>query len=148
MNLNLENGNQRELALTDLARIAGLLILVALICFSIVLFGKDANHRPTNQTQVLVHPSAPTASLEPRPELTPEARSESVTTVTVPETRTESATSSSEPVSSPIQQPLSPSATPGAAIVNVEKANGVWRHRNYSARSRHPSQHSQLPEAL
>jgi len=57
MNSNPENAGQEELAFLDWFRIAGLSIFVALICYSIVLFGKWANHRPANQTQVVVHSS-------------------------------------------------------------------------------------------
>jgi hypothetical protein len=133
MNSNLENAGQGELALTDWVRVAGLLIFVAFICFSIVLFGKGANHHPANQTQVLLHSSAPTAGLELRPESTPEARSQSVMAVTVPETRPGATTSSSEALTPPIQQPLSRSATEGPTIVNVKRANAIRRHRTYLA---------------
>jgi hypothetical protein len=53
MNSNLETASQEELALTDWLRLAGLLIFVAFICFSIVLFCKGANHAPVNEMQAL-----------------------------------------------------------------------------------------------
>jgi hypothetical protein len=57
MKSNPENAGQGELALIDWVRVAGLSIFVAFICYSIVLFGKGANHPPANQTQVIVHSS-------------------------------------------------------------------------------------------
>jgi hypothetical protein len=96
MNSNLENARRGELALTDWVRVAGVLIFVAFIGFSIVLSGKGANYPPANPTQALVHSSAPTAGLEPRPESTAETRARPATAVTPAETQPLSSELSSE----------------------------------------------------
>jgi hypothetical protein len=96
MNSNLENTTRGELALTDWVRVAGLLIFLAFICLSIVLFGKSANQPPANPMQALVHSSAPTAGLEPRSESTPETRARPATAVTPAETQAQSSEVSGE----------------------------------------------------
>src|SRR6516164_6316425 len=127
MNLNLETTSQGELALTDWLRLAGLLIFVAFICFSIVLFCKGANHPPANETQTLVRSSAPTAGLELRPEPNPLADPQSVIAVTMSGTRPGSTTSLSGASASPIQQPVYRSTT------NAKRTPAIRRHRTYSA---------------
>src|SRR6516162_9197157 len=102
MNLNLETTSQGELALTDWLRLAGLLIFVAFICFSIVLFCKGANRPPTNQTQGLVHASAPATGLE----LRPESHSQSIIALAASQTYSGSIKSLSEAPAASIQQPL------------------------------------------
>jgi hypothetical protein len=135
MNSNLENPRQIELALTDWVRVAGILIFVGLICFSIVLFGNGSIPSAANQ----IRPSSPFTGLETRSEPTPEARVQSVTAVTAPESHSKSTTSSSQalsPLRPPIQQPLSPQATEGPAIVNVNRANPIRRPRANSVMRR------------
>jgi hypothetical protein len=134
MSSNLENASQRKLASSDGLWVFAFLILLASICFSIVLFGRGANQFMANQAHVPVVASTPTASLEPRAESTPDVRPQSVTAVALPETHSESTTSSSEALSPPIQQPLSRKATEGSAIANVKTANAIRRHRTYSVR--------------
>ena len=123
MNLNLETTSQGELALTDWLRLAGLLIFVAFICFSIVLFCKGANHPPANETQTLVRSSAPTAGSEPRPKPDPQ----SVIAVTMSGTRPGSTTSLSGAPASPVEQPVDRSTT------NAKRTPAIRRHRTYSA---------------
>ena len=133
MNSDLETASQGELALTDWLRLAGLLIFVAFICFSIVLFCKGANHPPANETQALVRSSARTADLEFRPEANPEAEPQSVIAVTMPGTRPDSTTSLSGAPTTPIQQPVHRSTTKGSTIFNAKRTSAIRRHRTYSA---------------
>jgi hypothetical protein len=127
MNSNLETASQEELALTDWLRLAGLLIFVAFICFSIVLFCKGANHPPANETQALVRSPARTAGLELRPGPNPEADPQSVIAVTMPRTGPGSSTSLGGAPAIPVQQPLHRSTT------NAKRAPAIRRHRRYSA---------------
>jgi hypothetical protein len=132
MNSNLESAGQGELALTDWFRIAGLLIFLAFGCFSIVLFGKGANHASPNPTQPVVQASTPSASLEPRPESTPEASAQSVTAATEPETRSESTPFSGEALSLRLQQPPVGLETGKPAIADAKGANAIGKHRTNS----------------
>jgi len=129
MNSNLETANQEELALTDWLRLAGLLIFVAFICFSIVLFCKGANHPPTNERQALARSSGRTTGLELRPETDPQ----SVIAVTVSATRPGSASSLSGAPVTPIQQPLHRRTTKGLTIFNAKRTPDIRRHWRYSA---------------
>ena len=128
MNSNLESASQGEWALTDWVRIAGLLIFLAFICFSVVLFGRGANHPSTNQLQS----AAQTVTLAPRPESTPEASAQSVAAVTKPETRSESTPFSDEPLSPPPQQPPGRLAAERPAIADAKGANAIEKHRTNS----------------
>jgi|SRR6516162_7483457 len=123
MNSNLETANQEELALTDWLRLAGLLIFVAFICFSIVLFCKGANHPPTNERQALARSSGRTTGLELRPETDPQ----SVIAVTVSATRPGSASSLSGAPVTPIQQPLHRRTTKGLTIFNAKRTPDIRR---------------------
>jgi hypothetical protein len=134
MSSNLKNASGGKLASSDWLWVFGFLILLASICFSIVLFGRGANQLLASETHVPVLSSTPSAGLEPRAESTPEARPQSVTAVALPETQSESTTSSSEALSPPIQEPLSRKATEGPATANVKTANAIRRHRTYSVR--------------
>jgi len=132
MNSNLEKASRAELALTDWLRVAGLLIFVAFVCFSIVLFGQGANHASANQTQAVVQAATPTAGSEPRPESTPEAGAQSATAVAVPEAHSESAPPSGVPLSPPTQQPLNRMATEKAETPD----NAIRKHRTHSGTRR------------
>ena len=123
MNSNLEKATLGELALTDWVRVAGLLIFVASICFSIVLFGKGPNHPPANPTQALVHSSAPTAGLEPRPESTPETRARPATAVTPAEI---------QPQSSEVSRESAQGATHELATTDPESAKVMLGNRGHS----------------
>ena len=136
MNSKLESASQGEMALTDWVRIAGLLIFVAFICFSVVLFGKGANHPSANQKQPVVQASAPAAGLESRSEPTPEATAQSVAAVTEPEARAESTPSSGEAPSPPLQQPPDRLATDKPAIADGKEANAIGKHRTNSVMRR------------
>jgi len=133
MNSNLESASQGEWALTDWVRIAGLLIFLAFICFSIVLFGKGANHPSANQLQSAAQTyNTTTATLAPRPEPTPAASAQSVAAVTRPETRSESTPFSDEALSPPLQQAPGRLATERAAIADAKGANAIGKHRTNS----------------
>jgi hypothetical protein len=136
MNSNLESASQGELALTDWVRIAGLLIFVAFICFSIALFGKGANHPSANQRQPVVQASTPAAGSESRPESTPEASAQSVAAVTEPATHPESNPSSGETTSPPLQQPSARMATEQPETVDAKGASAIRKHRTNSAMRR------------
>jgi hypothetical protein len=133
MNSNLETASQKELALTDWLRLAGLLIFVAFICFSIVLFCKGANHAPANEMQALARSSGRTTGLELRPGPNPEADPRSVIAVTMSGTRPGSATSLSGASVTPIQQPLHRGTTKGPTVFNAKRTLDIHRHRRYSA---------------
>jgi hypothetical protein len=135
MNSNLETVSRGELALTDWARLAGLLIFVAFICFSIVLFGKEANPLVANQAQSIAQTSTPVARLEAHPASTPVALPQSVEA----ETRSESAPSSGEPVSPSLQQPPGRMVTEKSAVVNGMGANAIRKHRTGSVMRRQAS---------
>jgi len=133
MNSDLESASQGEWALTDWVRIAGLLIFLAFsICFSVVLFGRGANHPSANQLQS----AAQTVALVPRPESTPEASAQSVAAVTKPETRSQSTPFSDEPLGPRPQQPPGRLATERPAIADAKGANAVGKHRTNSATRR------------
>ena len=132
MNSNLESASQGEWALTDWVRIAGLLIFLAFICFSIVLFGKGANHRSANQLQSTAQTSTTSATLAPRPAPTPAASAQSVAAVTKPETRSESTPFSDEALSPPLQQAPGRLATERAATADAKGANTIGKHRTDS----------------
>jgi hypothetical protein len=123
MNWNLESARRGELALTDWVRIIGLLIFAAFVCFSIVLFGKGANHPPVNPTQALVHSSAPIAGLEPRPEWTAETRARPATAVTPAET---------QPQSSEVSSELAQGTTHELATTDPESAKAMLGNRSNS----------------
>jgi hypothetical protein len=125
----LENASQGELALTDWFRIAGLLIFVAFICFSIVLFSQGANHLPANQRQALVPstPTAETAGLEPRPESTPEIRAQPELGVTPAETQPRLREVFSEPAQGTIR---GAGATYELATTNPTRANVMLGNRS------------------
>jgi len=123
MNSNLENATRGELALTDWVRVAGLLIFLAFICFSIVLFGKSANQPPANPMQALVHSSVPTSGLEPRPESTPETRAPPPTAVTPAET---------QPQSSEVSGESAQGATNELATADPESAKVMLGNRSNS----------------
>jgi hypothetical protein len=149
MNSNLETASQGELALTDWLRLAGLLIFVVLICFSVVLFCKGAIHPLANQTEALVHSFAPTAGLELRRESNPEeAHSQSVRAVTASETRLGSTTSLSNAPTVPIQQPQHRSASEGTTIFNAKRAHAIRGHPAYSAKRPASRQGSTLDEVV
>src|SRR6516165_9753733 len=130
MNSNLETASQGEQALTDWLRLAGLVIFVAFICFSVVLFCKGANHPPANETQGLVHSSAPAAGLELRPESNPEAHSQSVLALAA---YSGSIKSLSEAPTVSIQQPLHGRAAKKATIFSAKRTPAIRRHRTSSA---------------
>ncbi|HEV3209612.1 MAG TPA: hypothetical protein VGY91_05055 [Chthoniobacterales bacterium] len=134
MSSSLENASQGKFASSDWLWVFGFLILLASICFSIVLFGRSANQLLANETHAPVLATTPTAGLEPRAESAPEVRPQSVTAVALPETHSESTTSSIEALSPPIQQPLSRKATEGPPIAKVKTTNTIRRHRTYSVR--------------
>ena len=144
MNSNLENARRGELALTDWLRVAGLLIFVAFIGFSIVLFGKSANHPPANPTHALVHSSAPTACLEPRPQSTAETRARPATAVTPAET---------QPQSSELSSELAQGTTHELAITDPETAKAMLGNRSnspvrrFSSRRRVPF-HKRAPRSI
>jgi hypothetical protein len=133
MNSNLETASQGELALTDWLRLAGLLIIVVFICFSILLFCKGANHLPANETQGLVHSAAPVAGLELRPESNREAQSQSLLALAAPEAYSGSIKSLSDASTVPIPQPLHRSTFKGPIIFNAKRTPPIRRHRTSSA---------------
>ena len=135
MNSNLESASQGEWALTDWVRIAGLLIFLAFVCFSVVLFGRGANHPSANQLQS----AAQTVALVPRPESTPEASAQSVTAATEPETRSESTPFSGEALSPRLQQPPDGLETGKPAIADAKGANAIGKHRTNSVTRRQAS---------
>jgi hypothetical protein len=140
MNSNLESVNRGELELTDWARLAGLLIFVAFICFSIVLFGNGANPLVANQTQSIAQTSTPVARLEAHPASTPVALPQSVAAaVPEAETRSESAPSSGEPVSPSLQEPPGRMVTEKSAVVKGIGASAIRKHRMGSVMRRQAS---------
>jgi hypothetical protein len=139
MNSNLESDSRGELALTDWARLVGLLIFVAFICFSIVLFGNGANPLVANQTQSVAQTSTPVARLEAHPASTPVALPQSVAAVPEAETRSKSAPSSGEPVSASFQQPPGRVVTEKSAVANGMGANAIRKHRTGSVMRRQAS---------
>jgi hypothetical protein len=139
MNSNLESTSQGELALTDWARIAGLLIFGAFACFSIILFCKGANHPSANETQSVVQTSVPIDGLESRSESTLEARAQSLGAAKMRETNSESAPVSSEALDPAIQQSLSGMATEKPAIGNANGEDRILKHRSSSVVRRQAS---------
>jgi hypothetical protein len=149
MNSNLETVSQGELALTDWLRLAGLLIFVALICFSVVLFCKGAIHPLANETQALELSSAPIAGLKLRPQSNPEeAHSQSARAVIASETRPGFITSLSDAPIIPIQQPLHRSTREGTTIFKAKRAHAIRGHRTYSATRPASRQRSPLDEVV
>jgi hypothetical protein len=139
MNSKLESAGQGELALTDWFRIAGLLIFLAFACFSIVLFGKGANHPSPNPTQPVVQASTPFAGLEPRPESTPEISAQSLAAATEPGTRSEATPFSGEALSPRLQQPPDRLGTEKPAIADAKGVNALGKHRTNSVTRRQAS---------
>ena len=148
MNSNLETASQGELALTDWLRLAGLLIFVVFICFSILLFCKGANHLPANETQGLVHSAAPVAGLELRPESNREAQSQSLLALAAPEAYSGSIKSLSEAPTVSIQQPLHGRAAKEATIFSAQRTPAIRRHRTSSATRLASRQGSALDKVL
>ena len=144
MNSDLETASQGELALTDWLRLAGLLIFVAFICFSIVLFCKGANHPPANETKGLVHSAAPAAGLEVRPE----SHSQPLLALAAPEAYSGSIKSLSEAPTVSIQQPLNGRAAKEATIFSAQRTPAIRRHRTSSATRLASRQGSALDKVL
>ena len=140
MNANLESATEGELALTDWIRIAGLLIFVAFICFSIALFGKNSNDPSAHETQPVMQASTPAAGLESRPESTPDAGVQSVAAVVEAETRAESAPSSGETPGPPLQRPPARTTTEEPKTVDATEASAIRKHRTNSV-MRRPASH-------
>jgi hypothetical protein len=137
MNSNLESTSQGELALTDWARIAGLLIVGAFVCFSIILFCKGANHPSANHPSANATPSVvQTGGLESRPESTLEARAKAIGAAKM-ETNSESAPVSSEALHPAMQPSLSGMATEKPAIANQDGVDRILKHRTFSVMRRH-----------
>jgi hypothetical protein len=143
MNSDLESTVQAEWTLTDWVSIAGLLILGVFICFSIVPFGKPANHSSTHQAQPLVQASTPAAGLGSGPESTPEVSAQSVTAVTEAQARSEPAPSSTpslgQAASSPLQPPPARLKAEKPAITDAKRANAIGKHRTNAVMRRQSS---------